>query len=291
MTKAIIGIIGGSGVYDLPGLEDVREEHVATPWGDPSDALRFGRIGATEGVFLPRHGRGHALSPSGINYRANIDALKRAGVTDIVSVSACGSFKEELYPGLFVLIDQFVDRTFSRESSFFGNGCVAHVSMAHPVAPALQARIALAAQAENIPCLTGGTYVCMEGPQFSSLAESRAYKAAGFDVIGMTAMPEAKLAREAEIAYATVAMVTDYDCWHPDHDDVDVASVIKVVYANAHAAARLLARLLHDFPPEHEPCPVGSDRALDDAILTAPAARDPALMKKLEAIMQRINQS
>jgi 5'-methylthioadenosine phosphorylase len=291
MTKAIIGIIGGSGVYDLPGLEDVREEHVATPWGDPSDALRFGRIGATEAVFLPRHGRGHALSPSGINYRANIDALKRAGVTDIVSVSACGSFKEELYPGLFVLIDQFVDRTFSRESSFFGNGCVAHVSMAHPVAPALQARIALAAQAENIPCLTGGTYVCMEGPQFSSLAESRAYKAAGFDVIGMTAMPEAKLAREAEIAYATVAMVTDYDCWHPDHDDVDVASVIKVVYANAHAAARLLARLLHDFPPEHEPCPVGSDRALDDAILTAPAARDPALMKKLEAIMQRINQS
>ena len=291
MTKAIIGIIGGSGVYDLPGLEDVREEHVATPWGDPSDALRFGRIGATEAVFLPRHGRGHALSPSGINYRANIDALKRAGVTDIVSVSACGSFKEELYPGLFVLIDQFVDRTFSRESSFFGNGCVADVSMAHPVAPALQARIALAAQAENIPCLTGGTYVCMEGPQFSSLAESRAYKAAGFDVIGMTAMPEAKLAREAEIAYATVAMVTDYDCWHPDHDDVDVASVIKVVYANAHAAARLLARLLHDFPPEHEPCPVGSDRALDDAILTAPAARDPALMKKLEAIMQRINQS
>ncbi|MGO9673538.1 MAG: S-methyl-5'-thioadenosine phosphorylase [Methylocella sp.] len=291
MTKAIIGIIGGSGVYDLPGLEDVREERVATPWGEPSDALHFGRIGATEAVFLPRHGRGHALSPSGINYRANIDALKRAGVTDIVSVSACGSFKEELYPGLFVLIDQFVDRTFSRQSSFFGNGCVAHVSMAHPVAPALQARIALAAQAEQIPCLTGGTYVCMEGPQFSSLAESRSYKAAGFDVIGMTAMPEAKLAREAEISYATVAMVTDYDCWHPDHDDVDVASVIKVVYANAHAAARLLARLLHDFPAEHEPCPVGSHRALHDAILTAPAARDPALMEKLEAIMQRINRS
>ncbi len=291
MTKAIIGIIGGSGVYDLPGLEDVREERVSTPWGEPSDALHFGRIGATEAVFLPRHGRGHALSPSGINYRANIDALKRAGVTDIVSVSACGSFRDELYPGLFVLIDQFVDRTFARDSSFFGNGCVAHVSMAHPVAPALQARIALAAQAEGIACLTGGTYVCMEGPQFSSLAESRAYKAAGFDVIGMTAMPEAKLAREAEISYATVAMVTDYDCWHPDHDDVDVASVIKVVYANAHAAARLLARLLHDFPAEHEPCPVGSDCALDNAILTAPAARDPALMKKLEAIMQRINQS
>jgi 5'-methylthioadenosine phosphorylase len=291
MTKAIIGIIGGSGVYDLPGLEDVREDRVATPWGEPSDALHFGRIGATEAVFLPRHGRGHMLSPSGINYRANIDALKRVGVTDIVSVSACGSFREDLYPGLFVLIDQFVDRTFARQSSFFGNGCVAHVSMAHPIAPALQARVALAAQAEGIPCLTGGTYVCMEGPQFSSLAESRSYKAAGYDVIGMTAMPEAKLAREAEISYATVAMVTDYDCWHPDHDDVDVASVIKVVYANAHAAGRLLARLLHDFPPEHEPCPVGSDCALDNAVLTSPAARDQALMKKLEAIMQRINRS
>ncbi|WOJ90799.1 S-methyl-5'-thioadenosine phosphorylase [Methylocapsa polymorpha] len=291
MTKAIVGVIGGSGVYELPGLEDIREERVATPWGEPSDALRFGRVGATEAVFLPRHGRGHVLSPSGINYRANIDALKRAGVTDIVSVSACGSFKEELYPGLFVLIDQFVDRTFSRQSSFFGNGCVAHVSMAHPIAPALQARIALAAEAEDIPCLTGGTYVCMEGPQFSSLAESRTYKAAGYDVIGMTAMPEAKLAREAEISYATIAMVTDYDCWHPDHDDVDVASVIKIVQANAGNAARLLARLLRDFPAEHELCPVGSDCALDNALLTAQAARDPDLMKKLEAIMQRVGNS
>ncbi|WP_395697872.1 S-methyl-5'-thioadenosine phosphorylase [Methylocella sp.] len=285
MVKAVVGIIGGSGVYHLPGLTDMREERVSTPWGEPSDALLFGRVGETEAVFLPRHGRGHVYSPSGINYRANIAAMKQAGVTDLVSVSACGSFKEELYPGLFVLVDQFVDRTFSRESSFFGDGCVAHVSMAHPVAPALQARVALAAQAESIRFLTGGTYVCMEGPQFSSLAESRAYRAAGFDVIGMTAMPEAKLAREAQMSYCTVAMVTDYDCWHPDHDDVDVASVIAVVDANAEAAARLLARLLRDFPAEHEPCPVGSDCALENAVLTAPSARDPEIMKKLETIM------
>jgi 5'-methylthioadenosine phosphorylase len=287
--KAIVGIIGGSGVYDLPGLEDLREEKVASPWGEPSDALRFGRIGATQAVFLPRHGRGHRLSPSGINYRANIDALKRVGVTDIVSVSACGSFKQELYPGLFVLVDQFVDRTFARNSSFFGNGCVAHVSMAHPIAPLLQARIAAAAETEGIACVKGGTYVAMEGPQFSSLAESIAYKAAGFDVIGMTAMPEAKLAREAEISYATIAMVTDFDCWHPAHDNVDIAAVLKVVAANAGNAARLLARLLRDFPAEHEVCPIGSDRALDAALITAPAARDPALLQKLDAILQRVS--
>jgi 5'-methylthioadenosine phosphorylase len=287
MTKAILGIIGGSGVYHLPGLEDIREVLVPTPWGEASDALHFGRIGTTEAVFLPRHGRGHRLSPSGINYRANIDALKRAGVTDIVSVSACGSFKPELYPGLFVLVDQFIDRTFARTSSFFGNGCVAHVSMAHPVAPLLQQMIADAATAENIAFVKGGTYVCMEGPQFSSLAESLGYQAAGWDVIGMTAMPEAKLAREAEISYATIAMVTDFDCWHPEHDNVDVASVIRVVEANAGNAAKLLARLLREFPAEHEVCPVGSDRALDHAILTAPSARDPVLLKKLEAILQR----
>ncbi len=286
--KAVVGIIGGSGVYDLPGLEDVREEHIATPWGEPSDVLRRGRIGATEAVFLPRHGRGHRLSPSGINYRANIDAMKRAGVTDIVSVSACGSFRSEFYPGMFVLVDQYVDRTFRRETSFFGNGCVAHVSMAHPVAPNLVNRLKAAADAEAIHCVKGGTYVCMEGPQFSSYAESLAYKAAGYDVIGMTAMPEAKLAREAEISYATVAMVTDFDCWHPDHDDVDVGSVIRIVGENAGRAARLLARLLRDFPVEHEPCPVGSDRALDTAIITAPAARDPALLAKLDAVMSRV---
>ena len=289
MTKALIGIIGGSGIYDLPGLQDLREERIETPWGEPSDAVRFGRIAGTDAVFLPRHGRGHRLSPSGINYRANIDALKRVGVTDIVSVSACGSFREELAPGTFVLVDQFMDRTHGRASSFFGNGCVAHVSMAHPVAPKLQDRIEAAARAEAIHVVRGGTYVCMEGPQFSSLAESLAYKAMGCHVIGMTAMPEAKLAREAEISYATVAMVTDFDCWHPDHDEVDVAAVIKVVHENAAKAGKLLSRLISDFPKEHEACPVGSDRALDNAIMTAPAMRDPDLLKKLDAIMARVN--
>ncbi|HEY5226848.1 MAG TPA: S-methyl-5'-thioadenosine phosphorylase [Methylovirgula sp.] len=290
MAKSIVGIIGGSGVYHLPGLDDLHEERISTPWGDPSDALRFGRIGATQVVFLARHGRGHALSPSGINYRANIYALKDAGVTDIVSVSACGSFKQEFAPGLFVLVDQFVDRTYARQSSFFGNGCVAHVSMAHPIAPLLQARIAAAAEAEKIACVKGGTYLAMEGPQFSSQAESLSYKALGYDVIGMTAMPEAKLAREAEISYATIAMVTDFDCWHPDHDHVDVATIIKTVAANADKAARLLARLLQEFPADHEPCPIGSDRALDVALITPPDARDPALLKKLDAIIKRISQ-
>jgi len=288
MPKAIVGIIGGSGVYDLPGLADLREERVETPWGEPSDALRFGRIGNTEAVFLPRHGRGHRLSPSGINYRANIDALKRVGVTDIVSISACGSFKPELQPGLFVLVDQFVDRTFARASSFFGNGCVAHVSMAHPVAPLLRQRIRDAARAEKIDVVTRGTYVCIEGPQFSSYAESLTYKNADYDVIGMTAMPEAKLAREAEISYATIAMVTDFDCWHPDHDAVDVAAVIKVVHENALKVGRLLTRLLADFPAEHEPCPVGSDRALENAVLTAPEARDSEVLRKLDAVMGRV---
>jgi 5'-methylthioadenosine phosphorylase len=289
MTRAVVGIIGGSGVYHLPGLQDLREERVSTPWGEPSDALHFGVVGKTDVVFLPRHGRGHVFSPSGINYRANIYALKAAGVTDLVSVSACGSFKSELYPGLFVLPDQFVDRTFGRQSSFFGNGCVAHASMAHPVAPLLAKRIADAAQAEEIAHSVGGTYVCMEGPQFSSYAESLTYKGAGYDVIGMTAMPEAKLAREAELSYATIAMVTDFDCWHPEHDNVDVASVIEVVRSNADKASRLLARLLVDFPKEHEPCPIGSDRGLDTAILTAPEARDPALLVKLDAILARVN--
>lgn len=288
MTRAILGVIGGSGVYDLPGLEDVREEAVASPWGEPSDALRIGRIGRTEIVFLPRHGRGHRFSPSDINYRANIDVMKRSGVTDIVSVSACGSFREDLAPGSFVLADQFVDRTFRRETSFFGAGCVAHVSMAHPVGPRLQQRIAEAAAAEGIPIVRGGTYVCMEGPQFSSLSESLAYKSAGYDVIGMTNMPEAKLAREAEITYATVAMVTDFDCWHPDHHAVEVSDVMAVAQANAGNAARLLARLARDFPAEHEPCPVKSDRALDHAIMTSPAARDPALLAKLDAVAGRV---
>ena len=288
MTKAVLGVIGGSGVYDLPGLEDVREERVASPWGEPSDALRIGRVGATAVVFLPRHGRGHRLSPSDIDYRANIDALKRVGVTDLVSISACGSFREELPPGRFVLVDQFVDRTFRRETSFFGRGCVAHVSMAHPVGPRLQQRIAEAASAEGIEVARGGTYVCMEGPQFSSQAESLANRAAGHAVIGMTNMPEAKLAREAEITYATIAMVTDYDCWHPGHEAVEVSDVIAVVRANAGNAARLVGRLARDFPAEHEPCPVGSDRALEHAVMTAPDARDPALLAKLDAVAGRV---
>jgi 5'-methylthioadenosine phosphorylase len=288
MTKAVLGVIGGSGVYDLPGLEDVREERIDSPWGAPSDALRIGRIGETPVVFLPRHGRGHRLSPSGINYRANIDALKRAGVTDLVALSACGSFREELYPGLFVLVDQFVDRTHGRASSFFGDGCVAHVSMAHPVGPALQARILAAAEAEEIAVRKNGTYVCMEGPQFSSYAESLTYKSLGYDVIGMTNMPEAKLAREAEITYATIAMVTDFDCWHPEHDAVEVSAVIAVARANAAKAARLVSRLARDFPAEHEPCPARSDRALEGAIITPPEHRDSALMAKLDAVAGRV---
>jgi 5'-methylthioadenosine phosphorylase len=288
MTKAIVGIIGGSGVYHLDALADVREERVAGPWGEPSDVLRFGKIGATEAVFLARHGRGHRLSPSGINYRANIDALKRVGVTDIISLSACGSFKREFYPGLFVLVDQFDDRTYRRETSFFGNGCVAHVSMAHPVSPRLQRRISEAAAAENIACHLGGTYLCIEGPQFSSLAESLNYQARGADVIGMTGATEAKLAREAEISYATIAMVTDFDCWHDEHGAVDVAGVIKVVGENAQRADTLVARVLRDFPAEHEPCPIGSDRALDNAIMTHSEGRDPDLLKKLDAIAGRV---
>ncbi|MHB2167092.1 S-methyl-5'-thioadenosine phosphorylase [Alsobacter sp. R-9] len=288
MAKAVLGIIGGSGIYDLPGLEDFREERIASPWGEPSDALRRGRIGTTEIVFLPRHGRGHRIPPSEINARANIDVLKRAGVTDIVSLSACGSFKPELPPGLFVLVDQFVDRTHGRPSSFFGTGCVAHVSMAHPVGPRLAARLAAAAEAEGVAVQKGGTYVCMEGPQFSSYAESMTYKGLGFDVIGMTAMPEAKLAREAEITYATLAMVTDFDCWHPEHDHVDVKSVIEVMHGNTEKARRVVARVARDFPAAREECPVGSHKALDFAIMTAPAQRDPALLAKLDAVAGRV---
>ena len=288
MTTAVLGIIGGSGIYDLPGLENVRDETIASPWGVPSSAVRRGTMAGLPIVFLPRHDKGHRLSPSDINYRANIDVLKRAGVTDLVSLSACGSFKEELPPGTFVLIDQFVDRTYNRASSFFGKGCVAHVSMAHPVSPRLRIHLAEAAMAEGIQVVRDGTYVCMEGPQFSSLAESLTYKQQGYAVIGMTNMPEAKLAREAEICYATVAMVTDFDCWHPDHDAVTVQDIIKVLTANAEKAKRLVARLARDFPRQHEPCPIGSDRALDNAIITAPEARDPALMAKLDAVAGRL---
>jgi 5'-methylthioadenosine phosphorylase len=288
MTKAILGVIGGSGIYDLPGLENVHEEAIASPWGEPSAQVTHGTLAGLPIVFLPRHDRGHRLSPSDINYRANIDVLKRAGVTDLISLSACGSFREELPPGTFVLVDQFVDRTHKRESSFFGKGCVAHVSMAHPVSPRLRIHLAAAADAEGIAIARGGTYLCMEGPQFSSYAESMTYKNLGYSVIGMTNMPEAKLAREAEICYATVAMVTDFDCWHPDHDAVTVQDIIRVLTTNADKAKGLVARLARDFPREHEPCPNGSDRALDTAIITAPEARDPALLKKLDAVAGRI---
>jgi 5'-methylthioadenosine phosphorylase len=288
MTKAVLGIIGGSGIYELPGLENVRDEHIWSPWGEPSAPLRIGDIAGLPVVFLSRHDKGHRLSPSDINYRANIDMLKRAGVTDLISLSACGSFREELAPGTFVLIDQFVDRTHKRESSFFGKGCVAHVSMAHPVSPRLRIHLAAAALAEGIDVVRDGTYVCMEGPQFSTLAESLTYKQLGYSVIGMTNMPEAKLAREAEICYATVAMVTDYDCWHPDHEAVTVQDIITVLNANADKAKRLVARLAQDFPREHEPCPIGSDRALDTALITAPEARDPALLAKLDAVAGRV---
>jgi len=288
MTRAVLGIIGGSGIYDMPGLTDVREERLTTPWGEPSDALRIGRVGGTQVVFLPRHGRGHRIPPSDINYRANIAAMKSVGVTDLVSFSACGSYKEELSPGTFVLVDNFVDRTVRRVSTFFGPGCVAHVSFAHPVGPALQELVWQAAQAEGIPCSRGGTAVCMEGPQFSTLAESLTYKQQGYDVIHMTSMPEAKLAREAEITYAVVAMVTDYDCWHAVHGAVDVASLLRVMDENRGKAQRLFARLARDFPAEHIPCPVGSDRALDGAILTQPGARDPQLLAKLRAVAGRV---
>jgi 5'-methylthioadenosine phosphorylase len=288
MTKSILGIIGGSGIYDLPGLQNVREERINSPWGEPSGALRIGEIAGLPVVFLPRHDKGHRLSPSDINYRANIDILKRAGVTDLVSLSACGSFKEELPPGTFVLVDQFVDRTHKRESSFFGKGLVAHVSMAHPVSPRLKLHIGEAAAKEGIAAANGGTYVCMEGPQFSTYAESMTYKTLGYSVIGMTNMPEAKLAREAEICYATVAMVTDFDCWHPDHDAVTVQDIIAVLQDNSERAKQLVTRLAQDFPREHEPCPIGSDRALDTALITAPEARDPELIKKLDAVAGRV---
>jgi len=266
----------------------VREQRIESPWGEPSGPLRIGEIDGLPVVFLSRHDKGHRLSPSDINYRANIDALKRAGVTDLVSLSACGSFKEELPPGTFVLVDQFVDRTHKRESSFFGRGCVAHVSMAHPVSPRLRIHLAAAAEAEGIAVARGGIYVCMEGPQFSTLAESMTYKNLGYSVIGMTNMPEAKLAREAEICYATVAMVTDFDCWHPDHDAVTVQDIIRVLTSNADKAKALVARLARDFPREHEACPIGSDRALDTALITAPEARDPELLKKLDAVAGRV---
>jgi len=287
MAKAVLGIVGGSGVYEIH-MQDARWERVASPWGEPSDDLRMGTISGLDVVFLPRHGRGHHYSPSDINYRANIDALKRVGVTDLVSLSACGSFREELSPGTFVIVDQFIDRTFARAKSFFGRGCVAHVSLAEPISPRLADRLEAAAKAAGIACRRGGTYLTMEGPQFSTLAESKLYRQWGCDVIGMTNMPEAKLAREAEICYASAAMVTDYDSWHEEHGSVDITSILQVMKANTANATRLVERLARDFPREHEPCPIGSDRALEHAIVTAPGARDPELLRKLDAVAGRV---
>jgi 5'-methylthioadenosine phosphorylase len=283
-----IGVLGGSGVYSMSGLANTRWRKVATPWGDPSDELLFGTLDGVEMVFLPRHGRGHRLSPSDINYRANIDALKRVGCTDVLSVSACGSFKNELSPGTFVLVDQFIDRTFARSKSFFGAGMVAHAGMGHPTCARLGDALEQAAKAAGIPVRRGGTYLVMEGPQFSTLAESQLYRSWGCDVIGMTAMPEAKLAREAELCYATIAMVTDYDCWHPDHDHVDVASVIRVLLGNAEKGQALVRRVLPALTARPATCPKGCDHALGNALITHPDARDPALLAKLDAVAGRV---
>jgi 5'-methylthioadenosine phosphorylase len=288
MTRSVLGIVGGSGLYDLPGLANVEWKTIASPWGEPSDQVLHADVDGLPIRFLPRHGRGHRISPSQINYRANIDCLKRAGVTDLVSISACGSFREELPPGHFVLPDQFIDRTFAREKTFFEAGCVAHVSVADPVSPGLVDEVEKAMRAEQISGTRGGTYLVMEGPQFSTRAESNLYRAWGCAVIGMTNMPEAKLAREAEICYATVAMVTDFDCWHEEHAHVDVASVIKVMHHNTEMAQRLVLRLARSFPRLHPLCPIGSDRALDHALITAPAARDAALVAKLDAVAGRV---
>lgn len=286
MSQSVLGIVGGSGVYDLPGLEKTEWKTVTSPWGEPSDQVLFAEFEGLQLRFMPRHGRGHHRSPGGINYRANIDALKRSGVTDLLSVSAVGSLREDLEPGRFVIVDQYLDRTFSRASSFFDNGCVAHVPMGAPVASHLVDIVAEAAAANDIAHHKGGTLVVIEGPQFSTKAESELYRAGGAHVIGMTAMPEAKLAREAEIPYATVAMVTDYDCWHPDHEQVDVAAVMKTLADNKTNAQALVTEIARRFPREIVDSPART--ALDFAIMTAPDKRDPALVAKLDAIAGRV---
>ncbi|MEM9583482.1 MAG: S-methyl-5'-thioadenosine phosphorylase [Pseudomonadota bacterium] len=289
MAETMIGVIGGSGIYEIDGLEDVAWQAVATPWGAPSDQIMTGSLGGVKMAFLPRHGRGHIHSPSTVPYRANIDAMKRMGVTDIIAVSACGSFREEMAPGDFVIVDQFIDRTFAREKSFFGTGCVAHVSLAHPTCERLGRICLSAAQSEGVKVHDGGTYLAMEGPQFSTLAESRMYRESwGADVIGMTNMPEAKLAREAEICYASVAMITDYDSWHPDHGEVDVTQIIETLQGNAKKAKGLIARLPQLLGTERPPCIHGCDRALEHAIMTPAPARDPDLVAKLDAVAGRV---
>jgi 5'-methylthioadenosine phosphorylase len=288
MSPPVIGIIGGSGLYEIDGLTDVAWRQVESPFGPTSDEFCFGILGGQQVVFVPRHGRGHVLPPSEINFRANIDALKRCGVTDIVSLSAVGSLREELMPGDFVIVDQFIDRTFARSKSFFGAGCVAHVSMARPVCRRIGDALADAGAGAAIALKRGGAYLVMEGPQFSTLAESELYRAWGCAVIGMTNMPEAKLAREAEICYATVAMVTDYDCWHPGHDDVTVGMVLSVLDANAGKARALVKAVVPLLAGHVGACPQGCDHALDNALITAPEHRDPALLARLDAVAGRV---
>jgi 5'-methylthioadenosine phosphorylase len=288
MTAPVIGIIGGSGLYEIDGLANVAWRRVESPFGATSDEFCFGSLDGQPVVFVPRHGRGHVLPPSEINFRANIDALKRCGVTDIVSLSAVGSLREDLVPGDFVVVDQFIDRTFARPKSFFGAGCVAHVSMAHPVCGRIGDALATAAVPAGSALKRGGTYLVMEGPQFSSLAESRLYRSWNCDVIGMTNMPEAKLAREAEICYATVAMVSDYDCWHPDHDAVTVETIVGAMLANAQKAKALIRSVVPLLAAHTGPCRQGCRHALDQALVTAPERRDPVLLARLDAIAGRV---
>ncbi len=289
MRKTKIAIIGGSGIYDIDGLVGATWTDVETPWGAPSDQVLTGTLNGVDMVFLPRHGRGHVYSPTTVPYRANIDALKRLGVTDVISVSACGSFRDEMAPGDFVIVDQFIDRTFAREKSFFATGCVAHVSVAHPTCPRLSAACVHAASDAGITVHNGGTYLAMEGPQFSSIAESKMYRESwGADVIGMTNMPEAKLAREAELCYASVAMITDYDSWHPEHGSVDITSIIATLQGNAGKARDLVGRLPELLGQDRDDCPHGCDKALEFAIMTAPDKRDPELIAKLDAIAGRV---
>jgi len=288
MTVPVIGIIGGSGLYQIDGLTDIEWRRVESPFGATSDEFCFGTLDGRPVVFVPRHGRGHVLPPSEINYRANIDALKRCGVTDIVSLSAVGSLREDLRPGDFVVIDQFIDRTFARVKSFFGKGCVAHVSMAHPVCGRIGDALAAAGPAAGMALKRGGTYMVMEGPQFSSLAESELYRSWNCDVIGMTNMPEAKLAREAEICYATVAMVTDYDCWHPGHDAVTVDMIVGVLHANAERAKALVRYVVPALSRHTGPCRQGCQQALDHALITTPERRDPEVLARLDAVAGRV---
>ncbi|AOX16385.1 S-methyl-5'-thioadenosine phosphorylase [Kozakia baliensis] len=286
--EPVIGLIGGSGLYDIDGLEDKEWRRVETPWGEPSDELLFGRLKGVRCVFLPRHGRGHPIPPSELNFRANIDALKRSGVTDIVSLSAVGSLRDDLPPGTFVLVDQFIDRSFARKKSFFGRGCVAHVGMAEPTSARMGDVIMAEAANMELNMQRGGTYLVMEGPQFSTRAESELYRQWGCSVIGMTNMPEAKLAREAEICYASIAMVTDYDCWHDEHDNVTVEAVVAVMKRNAERARALVKAVIPPLGKKRGLCPSGAERALDHAIITAPDARDPALLAKLDAVAGRV---